>query len=77
MLLKSNLIIYIFFFIEIYNLYYFILKRFGLEGCDTFISGLTHFADCCAKNKVEYLIIGMPHRGRINTLCSILKKPAE
>lgn len=52
-------------------------KRFGSEGCDSFISGLEAYVDECAKNNVEHVIIGMAHRGRINTLYNVVKKPAE
>lgn len=33
--------------------------------------------DHAAEKKIEHIIIGMPHRGRLNTLYSVLKKPAD
>lgn len=48
-------------------------KRFGSEGCDSFICGLESFVDECAANKVEHVVIGMAHRGRINTLFNVVK----
>ena len=38
-------------------------KRFGLEGCDTLIIGLEHFVEMSAKDKVDDIVIAMPHRG--------------
>ena len=38
-------------------------KRFGLEGCDTLINGIGHFVDMSAKDKVQDIVIAMPHRG--------------
>lgn len=52
-------------------------KRFGIEGCDTLISGLESLADEAAESGVESIVIGMPHRGRLNTLACVLEKPME
>lgn len=52
-------------------------KRFGIEGCDSVISGLKALVHKAAEHKVERIVIGMPHRGRLNTLTSILEKPYE
>ena len=38
-------------------------KRFGLEGCDSLITGLGHFVDVSAKDHVDNIVIAMPHRG--------------
>ena len=50
-------------------------KRFGIEGCDTFISGLKTLVNTAAKDGAHHLIFGMAHRGRLNTLALVLKKP--
>lgn len=52
-------------------------KRFGIEGSDTFISGLQALVDEAAKDKVEHILFGMAHRGRLNTLATVFKKPVE
>lgn len=52
-------------------------KRFGIEGCDTFISSLDYLAEEAANIGVEHVVIGMPHRGRLNTLAFVLGKKLE
>lgn len=52
-------------------------KRFGIEGSDTFISGLASLVDEAAKSKVEHILFGMAHRGRLNTLATVFSKPIE
>lgn len=46
----------------------FLTKRFGVEGCDSLISGLESMVEHTANNGMKHLVIGMPHRGRLNTL---------
>lgn len=52
-------------------------KRFGVEGCETFIPAMTYMVDELADGGVEKVIIGMPHRGRLNVLANVVKKPLE
>lgn len=52
-------------------------KRFGLEGCESFIPGLKVAFDSLVDNGVEKVIIGMPHRGRLNVLANVVRKPLE
>ena len=52
-------------------------KRFGIEGSDTFISGLSALVDEAAKDKTEHILFGMAHRGRLNTLATVFSKPLE
>jgi len=52
-------------------------KRFGLEGCESFIPGLKSASDSLVENGVEKIIIGMPHRGRLNVLANVVRKPLE
>jgi 2-oxoglutarate dehydrogenase E1 component len=52
-------------------------KRFGSEGCDSFISGMEALIDEAAKSKVNDVVIGMAHRGRLSTLFNVIKKPAS
>ena len=52
-------------------------KRFGLEGCESLIPGLKHLIDSSAVNGVDSIVMGMPHRGRLNVLCNVVRKPLE
>lgn len=52
-------------------------KRFGLEGCDSFIPGVKSCMDALQAGGAEKVIIGMPHRGRLNVLANIVHKPLE
>jgi 2-oxoglutarate dehydrogenase E1 component len=53
------------------------MKRFGLEGCESFIPGLKSSFDALVEAGVSKVIIGMPHRGRINVLANVVRKPLE
>lgn len=50
-------------------------KRFGAEGCEGFLPGLQHILDSLVDLGTEKVIIGMPHRGRLNVLSDIVKRP--
>ncbi|WP_019090644.1 2-oxoglutarate dehydrogenase E1 component [Komagataeibacter europaeus] len=50
-------------------------KRFGLEGEDVTIPALHAIIDQAAQGGVRSVAIGMPHRGRLNTLVNIVRKP--
>ncbi|KAA0150636.1 hypothetical protein FNF27_02609 [Cafeteria roenbergensis] len=52
-------------------------KRFGLEGCETLIPGLKSLIDRGTELGVTDIVIGMPHRGRLNTLVNVVRKPAK
>lgn len=43
-------------------------KRFGLEGGEMMIPAMKQIIDVSTKLGVESVIMGMPHRGRLNTL---------
>lgn len=53
------------------------MKRFGIEGVDSFIPGLKFCIDKAVEKGARTFIIGMPHRGRLNTLVNVVKKPKE
>ena len=53
------------------------MKRFGLEGCESFIPGLKYCIDSAVERGVREVVIGMPHRGRLNTLANVVRKPRE
>ncbi|PKI62089.1 hypothetical protein CRG98_017462 [Punica granatum] len=50
-------------------------KRFGLEGGETLIPGMKEMFDRAAYLGVESIVIGMPHRGRLNVLGNVVRKP--
>ncbi len=50
-------------------------KRFGLEGGEVAIAALHAIIDQAAADGVRSITIGMPHRGRLNTLVNIVRKP--
>jgi 2-oxoglutarate dehydrogenase E1 component len=50
-------------------------KRFGLEGGEVTIPALHAMIATSAAAGVTEIAIGMPHRGRLNTLVNIVKKP--
>ena len=52
-------------------------KRFGLEGCETLIPGMKALIDRSVDYGVKDIIIGMPHRGRLNVLSNVVRKPNE
>lgn len=50
-------------------------KRFGLEGAETLIPGMKEMFDRAADMGVESIVIGMSHRGRLNVLGNVVRKP--
>ncbi|XP_030059146.1 2-oxoglutarate dehydrogenase-like, mitochondrial [Microcaecilia unicolor] len=52
-------------------------KRFGLEGCEVMIPALKTILDKSSEVGVEYAILGMPHRGRLNVLANVIRKELE
>ena len=51
-------------------------KRFGLEGGEVTIPALHALIEVAAQRGAVEVVIGMPHRGRLNTLVNIVRKPA-
>jgi 2-oxoglutarate dehydrogenase E1 component len=54
---------------------YVTTKRFGLEGGETTIPALHAVIEAAAAAGVVEIAIGMPHRGRLNTLVNVVRKP--
>ncbi|NKY49088.1 multifunctional oxoglutarate decarboxylase/oxoglutarate dehydrogenase thiamine pyrophosphate-binding subunit/dihydrolipoyllysine-residue succinyltransferase subunit [Nocardia vermiculata] len=50
-------------------------KRFSLEGAETVIPMMDAVIDQCAEHALDEVVIGMPHRGRLNVLANIVGKP--
>lgn len=53
------------------------MKRFGLEGVESFIPGMKSLIDELMIEGGEKVIVGMPHRGRLNFLANVVRKPLE
>uniref|UniRef100_A0A674CAT6 2-oxoglutarate dehydrogenase complex component E1 n=1 Tax=Salmo trutta TaxID=8032 RepID=A0A674CAT6_SALTR len=52
-------------------------KRFGLEGCESLIPALKTIIDKSSEKGVENVVMGMPHRGRLNVLANVIRKELE
>lgn len=52
-------------------------KRFSVEGGESLISGLDRMIKKGASLGIEEFVMGMAHRGRLNTLVNIFKKDIE
>ncbi|EHL97988.1 oxoglutarate dehydrogenase (succinyl-transferring), E1 component [Acetobacteraceae bacterium AT-5844] len=50
-------------------------KRFGLEGGEVTIPAVQTVIEVAAEGGVNEIAIGMAHRGRLNTLVNVVKKP--
>jgi 2-oxoglutarate decarboxylase len=50
-------------------------KRFSLEGGETVIALLDAVLAAAATQQLDEVVIGMPHRGRLNVLANIVGKP--
>ncbi|KAI8060788.1 dehydrogenase E1 and transketolase domain-containing protein 1 [Gongronella butleri] len=51
------------------------IKRYGLEGAESMMVALDRIFELSAKSGVSDVVIGMPHRGRLNLLCDLLEYP--
>jgi 2-oxoglutarate dehydrogenase E1 component len=52
-------------------------KRFGLEGGESLIPGVKSMIDRTVEHGVESITMGMPHRGRLNVLANVIRRPIE
>lgn len=52
-------------------------KRFGVEGCDAMTPGLKTAIDRATELGVNHIAFGMAHRGRLNVLANVIRKPLE
>ena len=52
-------------------------KRFSLEGGESLIPALDTVIEAAAEKGVEHFVMGMAHRGRLNTLANIFGKATQ
>lgn len=52
-------------------------KRFGLEGAESAVPALESIIKVGGAHGVKEIIIGMPHRGRLNVLANVMQKPFQ
>ncbi|CAL9735357.1 2-oxoglutarate dehydrogenase, mitochondrial [Monosporozyma servazzii] len=52
-------------------------KRFGLEGLEAVVPGIKTLIDRSVELGVEDVVLGMAHRGRLNVLSNVVRKPNE
>src|SRR5690606_22770526 len=52
-------------------------KRFSLEGGESLIPLLDEILQAAAEEKLDEVVLGMAHRGRLNVLANIVGKPYE
>lgn len=52
-------------------------KRFSLEGAESLIPALKQIVRRIAEQGAKETVIGMAHRGRLNVLVNVMKKPLE
>lgn len=52
-------------------------KRFGLEGGETLVPGMIDMLYKLSAAGVEAVVLGMAHRGRLNVLTNVVRKPLE
>ena len=56
---------------------YVATKRFGLDGAEMMVPAVEWIIAATAQLGMKEVVIGMPHRGRLNVLCHVLAKPYE
>ena len=62
-------------FEQFLNVKYTGTKRFGLDGAEALVPGLEQILKRGSQLGVEEVVIGMPHRGRLNVLANVMNKP--
>ncbi len=50
-------------------------KRFGLDGGEAMVPALEAVMKTGSQSGLEEIVIGMPHRGRLNVLANVMQKP--
>ena len=50
-------------------------KRFGLDGAESLVPGIEQILKRGSQLGIREVVVGMPHRGRLNVLANVMKKP--
>ncbi len=50
-------------------------KRFGLDGGESLVPAMEAVMKTGGQNGMDEIVLGMPHRGRLNVLANVMKKP--
>ena len=50
-------------------------KRFGLDGAEAMVPAMEQILRVASEMGVEEVVLGMPHRGRLNVLAHVMGKP--
>lgn len=53
------------------------MKRYGGEGAESMMGFFHELFKMCSYSGVTDIILGMPHRGRLNLLTGLLQLPPE
>ncbi|KAI8577536.1 hypothetical protein K450DRAFT_282476 [Umbelopsis ramanniana AG] len=53
------------------------VKRYGLEGAESMMVALDRLFEISAKAGLKNIVVGMPHRGRLNLLTDLLQYPPQ
>lgn len=53
------------------------VKRYGAEGAESMFAFFNQVLADCGSMEVEEVVLGMPHRGRLNLLTDLLQFPKE
>src|SRR5690625_3488423 len=52
-------------------------KRFSIEGLEMMVPILDHLVKYTVKDRIEHIMMGMAHRGRLSVLAHVLGKPID
>ena len=52
-------------------------KRFGLEGGESLVPAMKALIDRSVEHGIQDIVMGMSHRGRLNVLSNVVRKPNE
>ena len=62
-------------FEQFLNVQYKTTKRFGVDGGEAAVAGVNAAIEKASGLGMREAVIGMPHRGRLNVLTNVVRKP--